>query len=103
MLNIGLNETTKCHRVGSYTWGPSLVSGPSRGTSLAMETKPVRDETKPEGYTSDQEIHVMVGMHLTSWQGHHRTSFAKAPGTWRAYESRTRKMKAASSASLSSA
>ena len=44
--------------------------GPSRGISLAMETKPMRDEMKPEGHTCDQEMHDMMGMPLTSWHGH---------------------------------
>ena len=52
--------------------------GPSRGISLAMETKPMRDEMKPEGHTCDQEMHDMMGMPLTSWHGHRRASFAIA-------------------------
>ena len=84
--------------------------GPSRGISLAMETKPMRDEMKPEGHTCDQEMHDMMGMPLTSWHGHRRASFAmaakaacKSPGTWRAYESRTHAMKATSIVPRSSA
>ena len=65
---------------GDLRW--SLGLGPSRGTctgaSLAMETKPMRDEMKPEGHTSDQEMHDMMGMPLTSWHGHRRASFAIA-------------------------
>ena len=88
MLNIGLKETAKWHRVGSYAWGTSLVSRdrPSRGTSLAMETKPMRDEMKPEGCTKGIQLqaikkctwHDMMGMPLTSWHGHRRTSLAMA-------------------------
>ena len=67
--------------------------GPSCGTSLAMETKPLCDEMKPEGHTHDQEMHAMMGMHLTSWHGHRRTSFAmvakapcEAPGIGHAWQ-----------------
>ena len=52
--------------------------GPSRGISLAMETKPMRDEMKPEGHTCDQEMHDMMGTPLTSWHGHCRALFAIA-------------------------
>ena len=90
--------------------GLSALSWYSRGTSLVMETKPMRDEMKPEGHARDQEMHDMMGMPLTSWHGHRRTSFTmaakapcEAPGTWRAYESRTHEMKATRLASCASA